>query len=311
MTSADRPVLRSRAWRAATSVVAALVLVLSSVGVGTRTAALVLLVAVAGVSVAVLVRAALLTRRARRDHENALAAWAAERATQQERLRIARDLHDLASHGLGLISVRAAAARLVTGPEGAAERDAALRDVERVSREATTELRRMLSVLRTAEDPAPLSPALTLADLPRLLDDARAAGVSVGLDVGELGAVSPGAQLVLATVVREGLTNVARHAGPTSARVLLRRAAETVSVTIIDDGPAGPWVPHPGAGAGLIGLRERVGAFGGSLRAEPDGTGFRLSAWLLDRSGAPGAAATGDTPDVPGAFGAADRAVGR
>ncbi len=284
MTSADRPVLRSRAWAAAGAAVLVVLAVLLGLGMGGSTSAVVLpLLAVAAV-VAVLVWAGVRTRRARRDHEDALTAWAAERAVQQERLRIARDLHDLASHGLGLISVRAAAARTVAGPVAAAARTAALRDIERVSREATTELRRMLAVLRSPDDAAPLRPAPTLADLPRLVDDARTAGVRATLDTGALGAVSPGAQLVLCAVVREGLANVARHAGPTTAQVRAHREGAAVVVTVTDAGPAVGWVPHPGAGTGLLGLREQVRALDGSVLGRAEGAGFRLTARLPDAS---------------------------
>jgi signal transduction histidine kinase len=220
-------------------------------------------------------------RRQRREFEDRLTAWAGERAAQAERLRIARDLHDLASHGLGLITVRAAAAR-ASAPDDAV-RSAALGDIERVSRETTTELRRMLAVLRSpASERAPRRPAETLDDLPRIVEAVRGDGLRVDLDVAELGGVSAGAQLTVCAVVREGLTNALRHAGHTRARVEVGRRAGILVATVRDDGPAGDGPAHPGAGQGLIGLRERVTALDGTLHAAPEGRGFVLSARIPD-----------------------------
>ncbi|CAM3476629.1 sensor histidine kinase [Occultella aeris] len=284
----DRPVLHSRVWLVAGGVIVALVLVLSTVGVDPPFGAMAVLLGAAVFATAVLAWALWRARQERRAFEDELTAWAAERAAQAERLRIARDLHDLASHGLGLITVRAAAARTVAGPAAATERATALADIERTARGATTELRRMLSVLRTPGEGAPLRPAETLADLPRIVADARAGGVEAALEIADLGEVSAGTQLALCAIVREGLTNTARHAGPTAARVLVSRAGETVLATVTDDGPAPGWAPHPGAGAGIAGLRERVDALGGTLLGERVGGGYRLTARLPEPVGPAG-----------------------
>lgn len=277
MESADRPVLRSRVWLVAAGVIAALIAVLASVGLD-QPAAFAALGLSAAIVVAVIVWASLRARRQRRAYEDDLTAWAAERAAHAERLRIARDLHDLASHGLGLITVRAAAARRVAGPDGDVERATALADIERAGRDATAELRRMLAVLRAPGEDAPLRPAETLDDLPGILAAARTAGVDATLEPGELGEVPAGVQLAVCTVVREALANAARHAGPCRARVGVRREGSTIVVAVDDDGPTPGWQPHRGAGAGLVGLRERVEALGGELDAGAAGRGFRLVA---------------------------------
>ena len=272
--------LRSRVWLVATVLLTVLVLMLLTTGTGNAAAAAAVVGVVAVGALAVLTWALLVTRRQRRAYENELTAWAAERAAHAERLRIARELHDLASHGLGLITVRAAAARTVTGPAGDAERAAALADIERAGRQATTELRRMLAVLRGPGDESPLRPAETLADLPRVVEAARAGGVTATLEVDELGEVSGGTQLAVCAIVREALANTARHAGPGEARVTVRREGDTIVVTVTDDGPGAGWVPHPGAGAGLAGLREQVMALGGTLHAGRVGRGYQLTARL-------------------------------
>ncbi len=270
--------LRSRVWPAAAVVLVALALVLAGVGVDGPVAAAVALLIVAGVAVAVLSWALVRSRRQRRVHEDELTAWAAERAAQAERLRIARDLHDLASHGLGLITVRAAAARTVPSDT---EHAAALADIERAGRAATTELRRMLTVLRgPGESAASLRPAQTLRDLPGIVAGVSAGGVKAVLDAAGVGDASAGVQLTVCAIVREALANTARHAGPVGARVVLRRERSDVVVTVEDDGPAPGWRPHPGAGQGLAGLRERVDGLGGELHVGRGERGFRVVARL-------------------------------
>ncbi|MFD0517865.1 sensor histidine kinase [Paractinoplanes durhamensis] len=233
----ERPAWRSRAWITAVTVLVFLALVLTTTGFANPVSAWATFAAAAGFTVAVISWTLIRTSEQRRHYEDELAAWAAERATQGERLRIARELHDLASHGLGLITVRAGAARTVPGPEGEAERVTALADIEHISRQATTELRRMLAVLRSP-GPAPLRPGDTLADLPAIVTAANAAGVTTALAVDESGDMSPGVQLTVCAVVREALNNTLRHAGPTHARVEVHRDRETVVVTVRDEGPA-------------------------------------------------------------------------
>lgn len=277
----SRPTWRSRTWLVAGGVLLVLGLALSAMGVDPPEAAWVTTLAAAGIGVTVLVWALLRTRTRRRQYEEELAVWAGERATQTERLRIASELHDLVSHGLGLITVRAAIARTLTGSDGERERSDALSDIERVSRETTTELRRMLAVLREP-NVAPLRPADTLGDLPAIVQDANDSGLTATLDIEELGGVSSGVQLTVCAVVREALHNTIRHAGPTRAHVDVQRDQETIVVHVQDAGPHGSWQPRPGAGHGLDGLRERATILGGTLYAEATERGFHLTARIPD-----------------------------
>ncbi|WP_245674779.1 sensor histidine kinase [Herbidospora cretacea] len=254
-------------WPPIAAVYVLLLLVLLSAG-GEGPGVVVVPAVIAALTLATTAWALVRGRRQRATYEAQLTAWAGERAAQAERLRIARDLHDIVSHGLGLITVRATTARYVRD-----DPEAALEDIERIGRQTTTELRRMLRVLRDNEAAAPLRPAESLDDLPGIVAEAERAGLTVTLDVADHTA-GPGAQLAVCAVVREALNNTARHAGPTTAAVEVRRDDDWITVTVRDDGPVDGWVAHRGAGHGLEGLRERVTA----LTAGPDGDGFRVTA---------------------------------
>lgn len=230
-------------------------------------------------------------RSERLAHARDLARWTATEAVLGERLAIARDLHDLVSHGLGLITVRAAATRHAASAAGgagdtapsAAELLAALGDVEQISRDATLELRRMLRALRGADEPVPLRPTESLEAVPDIVEATRRAGLTVELRSDPLPPVSPGVQLAVCAVVREGLANAARHAGATHAHVLLTSDDDgAVRVEVTDSGPAEHWRPAPGAGHGVTGLRERVTTLGGTLEAGRWDAGYRLAARLPD-----------------------------
>lgn len=282
----ERPLWRSRAWLGAAVLLGLFLGVLLTVGVGVGadgpTSRAAVAVAVTIVLAVVIAATSLRVRGQRKRYDAELAAWATERAAQAERLRIASELHDLVSHGIGLITLRAAAARSVTGVAAADEHASALSDIEHASRETTAELRRMLTVLRQP-GPAPLRPADTLADLPGIVEVANTAGLRATLTVeAELGEVSAGAQLVACAVAREALNNTFRHAGPTAAEVRLARTGTWIEVRVTDDGPQGSWRPEPGAGRGLANLRERIAADGGELTAGPHGTGFRVTARIHD-----------------------------
>ena len=261
-----------------------------------------------------------LRRRDQRAYERRLAQETAARAVAEDRLVIARELHDAVSGNLGAITVRCAVAqRLETTPNGLRT---ALDDVETASREATDALRRMLAVLRDGSRlPTPgavvaasatAATAVTSAagvpaaktgipdDLTESLHEAigRAgrSGVTVELDsdVGTRAeaAAIPGSAApdllpasvvqAAARVVAEALANTARHAGPTRARVTLRREPGLLRIAVVDAGPATGWEPHPGAGQGLRGLHERLTALGGTLTAGPraDAPGFAIEATL-------------------------------
>lgn len=237
---------------------------------------------------AALVWAVQRARQQRRDFEERLATWSAERAVEQERLRIARDLHDLSSHGLGIITVRAAATGYLDGPDADAERRQAMLDIERIGRATTTELRRMLALLRSpGDDSAPFHPADTLAALPGIIQDAGRNGLIIQSAIERLGNEDDGygglgqsVQLAICAVVREALTNVIRHAGPTTVRLTIAREDDAVTILVDDDGKNPGWRAEPGAGHGLTGLRERVKSHGGTLATSPTRQGFRLHASL-------------------------------
>ena len=252
-----------------------------------------------------------LRRRDRRAHERRLTQETAARAVAEDRLVIARELHDAVSGNLGAITVRCAVARrLETTPDGLRT---ALDDVETASREATEALRRMLAVLRDENRPptpgalaaipaghtpaAGPGPVNSLAEsLRELIDRARRTGVAVELDAeahigADAGAAraaamadglpAPTAQAAT-RVVAEALANTARHAGPTRARVTLRREPGRLRIAVVDDGPATGWEPYPGAGQGLRGLHETLTSLGGTLTAGPraDAPGFAVEAIL-------------------------------
>jgi two-component system sensor histidine kinase DesK len=281
----DRPTRRSNPGTVAVLVVLTVVLLVTG-GVGP--ARQIVPIVIVALAITLSVGASLRTRTQRREYEHQLTAWAGERAAQAERLRLARELHDLVSHGLGLITVRAATARAV-GAGDDEEQLAALADIERTSRETTTELRRMLTILRTpapghATDAAPLRPVESLAELPAIVQTARDAGLEVTLDLPALGAISPGAQLTACAIVREALHNALRHAGPTHVDVCLHRDGDALVASIRDDGPVTGWTSRPGAGHGLAGLRERLTALGGDLRTDVSGRGFTLTAHIPDEA---------------------------
>ncbi|MGV9325505.1 sensor histidine kinase [Streptosporangium sandarakinum] len=295
MNTPGRPVWRSRVRYLAGTAFAVLAATLLGVGASGPLAVVVppmITVAAFGVAVWAVRRG----RAERAAHEARLTEWAASEAVLVERLRVARDLHDIVSHGLGLVTVRAAAARHVIDAGDvachaachaacdAAVREAreALADIEEASRHATTELRRMLTVLRRTDGPETLDPVEDLGRVPGMVRAARLVGLRVRLDLGPVGEVSPGVQVAVCKVIREALDNAARHAGPTGVRVRLRRDADAVVVTVDDDGPAGHWTARPGAGHGLLGLSERVTALGGVLGAERAGHGFRVTARIPD-----------------------------
>ena len=275
----ERPAWRSRIWPATGVTLGVLVAALVVAGSPSLPAAVVpSVVTVAAIGIAVW--AVRRTRAARAAYEARLTDWAAAEAVLAERLRIARDLHDIVSHGLGLITVRAAAARLA-GDDPAEARDA-LSDIETASRGATAELRRMLTVLRTADESGPRQPVEGLDRLPAIVRDAGATGLRIGLTVEAMGEVSQGVQVAVCKVVREALHNVARHVGPSDVRVRVYRDGATVVTTVRDGGPDGPWPRAPGAGHGLTGLRERVTGLGGTLDASPVEAGFQISARIPD-----------------------------
>lgn len=197
-------------------------------------------------------------------------------AVLDERARIARELHDVVSHGLSAIVLlsEGAASMADTDPDRARSAMLSVRDT---GRHAMTEMRSMLSVLRSedeASDPQP-----TLAGLGDLLDLSRTVGVPVTLRVeGTPRSLTAGTELVIYRVVQEALTNVRKHAGPVeTVEVCMRWTDDGVAVSVTDDGRGGDTAT---GGLGVIGMRERVEAVGGRLTAEPADHGFVVHAWI-------------------------------
>ncbi|MGY1825934.1 sensor histidine kinase [Blastococcus sp. SYSU DS0541] len=206
------------------------------------------------------------------------------RATEvDERAGIAREMHDLVTHGITELTVQTAAARrLLRDDPDTAEQ--LLADVESKGRDAIAEMRRVLDVLRPAEDAAALRPQPGLADLEALLHDARAEGMEVQLLVsGTPADVEQGVGLTAYRIVQEALRNIRQHAGRATARVTLDWRQGCLCLAVEDDGRGAlSWfADSPPDGHGLNSLRERVAAYGGSLRTGPHrGGGFTVTASL-------------------------------
>ncbi|MFI5805269.1 sensor histidine kinase [Streptomyces sp. NPDC051561] len=225
----------------------------------------------------------------RRRHAGALAAQAAAQAVTAERLRIARELHDMVAHSIGIIAIQAGVGSRVidTQPQEARK---ALSAIETTSRDTLSGLRRMLGALRQAgpggvpagyqPEAVPLDPAPGLADLDRLAATTAAAGVRVDVEwVGERRPLPADLDLSAYRIVQEAVTNVVRHAGTRSCRVTVAHREAEIAVEVVDDG-RGSGRP-PGAGYGLVGMRERVALLHGEFTAgvRPGG-GFRVAARL-------------------------------
>ncbi|MFD4256817.1 histidine kinase [Streptomyces sp. NPDC058534] len=217
------------------------------------------------------------TRREQWARERAERAQAAKRRADEERLRIARELHDVLAHSISVINVQAGVglALLDSDPEQARS---ALTTIKDQSKEALGEVRQVLDALRTPGD-APRAPAPGLDRLPELVEQAASAGLTVEVE-GEPPRLSPGTDLAAFRIVQEALTNVVRHSGSRHARVCLDRDGRTLRLRVDDDGPA-TGADAGGSGNGLAGMRERAAALGGTIEAGPraDG-GFRVLAAL-------------------------------
>jgi signal transduction histidine kinase len=205
-------------------------------------------------------------------------------AVVAERVRIARDLHDVVAHHVSVMGVQAGAARRVLDRDPVTASDA-LRAVEQTARVAIGELRGLLGVLRADEPVAgavaePLGAAHPgLAQLPDLVSNARSAGLDVDFGVyGDTRPVPDGVALSAYRVAQEALTNVVKHAGARHVDVRVRYLADSLEIEVTDDGRTGP---ASGTGFGLLGMRERVAVHGGELETGPrDGAGYRVRAAL-------------------------------
>jgi signal transduction histidine kinase len=217
-----------------------------------------------------------LTRHAERldrDRERA-----AEAAVAQERTRIARELHDVVAHAVSVMVVQAQGGRRMVRQEPG-EAEEAFDVVERTGVQALGEMRRLLGMLRSADERAALVPQPGLGHLEALVADVRGAGLPVELVLqGDPAGLPPGVDVSAYRIVQEALTNALKHAGPASATVRVRCLAGAVEVEVSDDGRGGG---TDGGGHGLVGMRERVALYGGRLEAGDGPTGgFAIRARL-------------------------------
>jgi signal transduction histidine kinase len=212
----------------------------------------------------------------------------ARRIVTEERTRIARELHDVVAHRVSLMTVQAGAAKAVAAEDPAAALQA-MGAVEEAGRQALGELRHLLGVLRPETDPDGLGPQPGLADLPRLVEQIRGAGVDVLLATDGVSAELPArVDLFAYRIVQEALTNVLKHAGPGAhAEVRLGTDRSGIVIEVLDDGHSAVVMPGSGVdqggprGHGIVGMRERALLLGGTLDARPSpGGGFRVVAHL-------------------------------
>ncbi|GAA3001180.1 histidine kinase [Streptomyces lactacystinicus] len=235
----------------------------------------------------------------------------ARRRVADERIRIARDLHDVVAHHIALANAQAAIAVHLMDNHPVQAREV-LSHITDATGSALQELRATVGLLRRAEDRAPLEPAPGLDRLPELITTFERAGLPIRLSVeGEARPLSPGVDLTAFRIVQESLTNVAKHAHGADAEITLAYSGSRVAVSVANGRPTAtgrrravslPQHPPSEGGFGLIGMRERAGAVGGRLSADrrPDG-GFLVTAELPLRTGA-----RDDGPESAGAFTAAD-----
>ncbi|MGW2085094.1 sensor histidine kinase [Streptomyces sp. NPDC001880] len=226
----------------------------------------------------------------RAEHAERTREQEARQRVAAERVRIARELHDIVAHHIALINAQAGVAvHLVDQrPEQILT---ALEDIRDTSSSALDELRVTVGLLRQSDDPvAPRDPMPGLAQVPALLASFERTGLAVShTRCGDAEPLEPAVDLAAYRIVQESLTNVRKHAGADHARLCLHYHQERLTITVEDDGSAGPHRPRPGAGHGLIGMRERAATLGGRLHAgpRPEG-GFTVTAELPLRPGRPG-----------------------
>jgi signal transduction histidine kinase len=234
---------------------------------------------------AVLVIAAELvrTRRERTAQARAVGRADQQRRAGEERLQMARELHDVIGHTISVISVQAGVGLDLMDRQPEQAR-VALTVIKSASREALGELRTMLAALRQPDEDAPLNPSSGLDRLPELIELTRAAGLPVSAEIrGERRPLPAAADLAAYRIVQESLTNAVRHAGPARAVVRLSYEPHALRIEVRDDGraPGGRGAPAPGSGSGIAGMRQRALALGGRLEARPrPGGGFIVTACL-------------------------------
>src|SRR5580704_6816863 len=218
------------------------------------------------------------------------------RRVDAERMRIARELHDVVAHSMAMINVQATAAsmQLAADPASAAE---AIQAIRSASKSGLRELRAILEVLRQVDGGSPAVPVPDLRAIAALAEAASAAGTPTTLESAEPPVpLPPPVALAAYRIVQESLTNVVRHAGRVAATVGLRQNGGYLYVDVVNDGGTAPAAFSEGTGAGLAGMRERTAALGGTLEAGPrPGGGFAVWARLPVATALPG------IPEAPAA----------
>jgi signal transduction histidine kinase len=219
------------------------------------------------------------------EHARSAQEATAQAAVREERARIARELHDVVGDKVGLIVLQAGGARSVLGADPDRARRA-LEQVEEMGRQTLAEMRHLVGLLRVDED-ADLQPLPCLERLPALVDETRAAGLAVSLEVqGPVVGLPAGLELAVYRFIQEALTNVRKHAPTSCAEVHLSYEPDRVRIQVSDDGGPPGAVRHTvlnasGLGHGLVGMRERVQLYDGRMEAGPmAGGGFRVEAVL-------------------------------
>ena len=207
------------------------------------------------------------------------AAQQAQIATAAERARIAREMHDVVAHSLSVMVVQADGALYAAEkrPEVAVE---TLRTISETGRSSLAEMRKLLGILRDDDGETPLAPVPSAADIHGLVEQLRASGLVIGLDVlGDLGRLDGATGLTVYRIVQEALTNTLKHAGPgVTASVDLRVTQDSVRIQVDDDGRGGT-AADDGQGHGILGIRERIAVHAGEVEAGPrPGGGFRVKA---------------------------------
>ncbi|MEU3274766.1 sensor histidine kinase [Saccharomonospora sp. NPDC006951] len=216
--------------------------------------------------------------RERRQLASAATEQKAREAVIGERLRIARELHDVVAHNMSMVAVKAGVAHHVA-EQHPAEAKETLGIIESTTREALVEMRHLLGVLRSEQEPGTeLAPAPGLSGLAELAERARSTGVEVDLSVNVEEPLPEGVELSVFRIVQESVTNVMKHAAPARCTVSVRSENGSVHVDVRDDGGRVTWGTP---GHGLLGMRERVAVYGGTFSAGPvKGGGFAVSAVL-------------------------------
>jgi signal transduction histidine kinase len=221
--------------------------------------------------------------RQRREYTAELRARAAAEAVTAERLRIARELHDMVAHSIGVIAIQAGAgARVITTqPEGARE---ALRVIEVTSRQTLAGLRHMLGSLRQAEQSTAAEAAGTprLADVEEMVAGLATSGLRIEVRVdGRRRPLPPEIEVPAFRIIQESVTNVVRHADARNCQVSISYGEDEVAIEVVDDGRGGPPGSSPGSGFGIVGMRERVRLLNGQFSAESRAEGgFQVTARL-------------------------------